>query len=59
MHYANLLGRQRKKREARRALARCKAINAAMTPEHYATLIHKLSTSSRVAQARLGGLAAI
>ena len=59
MHYANVLGHQNKKQEAKEALARCRECNPAMTVSHFDTVIRKLSSDDRVIEARTGGLYAI
>jgi TolB-like protein len=56
MHYANVLGHLKKTKAAREAVEQCRKVNHAMTPEHFASLIKRMSQHAAYAQHRLGGL---
>jgi len=55
MHYANVLGHEGDKAQARAALAQCQKINAALTPRHFESLVKKIAAST-VVEPRVGGL---
>ncbi|HJR69047.1 MAG TPA: winged helix-turn-helix domain-containing protein [Gammaproteobacteria bacterium] len=55
MHYANVLGHEGEKAQAREALAQCQKINAALTPRHFESLVKKIAASA-VVEPRVGGL---
>jgi adenylate cyclase len=59
MHYANVLGQQDLKDKALQAVQRCKNVNPAMTPRHFASLIEKTVSNKDVIEHRLGGLRGI
>lgn len=59
MHCANLLGHERDVEAARKALERCAAINSALTAQHFAALMGKMSRGhAAVLEHRVGGLVA-
>jgi TolB-like protein len=55
MHYANVLGHEGDKAQARAAVAQCQTINAALTPKHFESLVKKIAAPA-VVEPRVGGL---
>ena len=56
MHYANLLGSLDRVEEAKAAATRASSANSAMTVDHYAGVVHRLTDDEKVRELRLGGL---
>jgi len=56
MHYANVLGHRKQTKSAKQALEQCRKANAAMTPNHFAALVKRMSKNAGYGEHRLGGL---
>jgi TolB-like protein len=56
MHYANVLGQLNLKERADEALARCREVNAALTPKHFESFVKRTSNDKAMTEHRTGGL---